>query len=342
MLSNINECFYDVDFSAEELERIVKFSDDDQLTALTPRLISKWENTYSFTKAIAEKLVSAYYPYIPVAVARPSIITPTVSEPLAGWIDNMYGTTGVSIGCSFGILKVWRCDPQAINDMIPVDVVVNSILSIGWYISSNKPQPVDNIMFNLVSCKKKPLPTEKYMKIIKKIYLEDRTFPSLIMGTINLSLVKNEMLFWFYILFFHLIPGLLFDVGLRIFGQSPILMRIYRKAYKTNNSFASYITKEFNFSDTNVDKLWNLMNPMDRKLFNFDQDSYTYTEYYRHAIRGVRVYLLKDPMETVPQARRRYKIILYLNNIFKMALYAAVGWFIAYTFLQWFSTNGLE
>lgn len=59
------------------------------------RILGKWPNTYTLTKALAEDLVRKECDRMPVGVFRPAIVTSTFKEPVKGWIDNLYGPTGV-------------------------------------------------------------------------------------------------------------------------------------------------------------------------------------------------------------------------------------------------------
>ena len=57
--------------------------------------MGKCPNTYSYTKAFAEKLLQQEHDRIPVAIIRPSIVTAAMKEPIPGWIDNRNGPTGI-------------------------------------------------------------------------------------------------------------------------------------------------------------------------------------------------------------------------------------------------------
>jgi len=59
------------------------------------RLIGNWPNTYTYTKCLAEDYVRSNSKGLPLAVFRPAIVIPTYREPIKGWIDNMYGPTGI-------------------------------------------------------------------------------------------------------------------------------------------------------------------------------------------------------------------------------------------------------
>lgn len=46
-----------------------------------------WPNTYSFTKAMGEKLLENLRGNLPVVIIRPTIIESTLAEPFPGWME---------------------------------------------------------------------------------------------------------------------------------------------------------------------------------------------------------------------------------------------------------------
>lgn len=53
----------------------------------------------------------------------------TYKEPVRAWIDNVYGPTGLIVGAGTGVLHTYFGDSNMITDMIPVDLVVNALIS---------------------------------------------------------------------------------------------------------------------------------------------------------------------------------------------------------------------
>ena len=51
-------------------------------------------NTYTFTKLLAEQMVSDYSHNLPICIVRPSIVTAAIEDPFPGWVDNIYGING--------------------------------------------------------------------------------------------------------------------------------------------------------------------------------------------------------------------------------------------------------
>ncbi|KAK9131348.1 hypothetical protein Sjap_011835 [Stephania japonica] len=59
-----------------------------------------WDDTYEFTKAMGEMLITNNKGDIPVVIVRPSIIESTYKEPYPGWIEG-FRETGLT--CSVGV-----------------------------------------------------------------------------------------------------------------------------------------------------------------------------------------------------------------------------------------------
>lgn len=65
--------------------------------------------------------------------------------------------------------------------------------------------------------------------------------------------------------------------------------------------------RQWNFRNDNVQRLWKKMKPSDRELFQFNMTALNWDVYHYTYLRGARVYLLKDPMETIPEGRVKYR-----------------------------------
>lgn len=65
--------------------------------AVTPKLLDKRPNTYTYAKALAENLLVEEASNLPVIVVRPSIIGAVWRDGLPGWTDNVNGPTGIFV-----------------------------------------------------------------------------------------------------------------------------------------------------------------------------------------------------------------------------------------------------
>lgn len=67
----LEEKYYPVDTSPEEMIKIIDETPDEVLEAMTPKILGDQPNTYAFSKALSEELVNKCG--LPAAIARPSI-----------------------------------------------------------------------------------------------------------------------------------------------------------------------------------------------------------------------------------------------------------------------------
>ncbi|XP_017254563.1 fatty acyl-CoA reductase 2, chloroplastic-like [Daucus carota subsp. sativus] len=88
-----------------------------------------WQNTYSFTKAMGEMVVEDTKGELPVIIIRPSIIESTLKEPIPGWIEGNRMMDPIILLYGKGKLPGFFVNPNMALDVVPADIVVNSILA---------------------------------------------------------------------------------------------------------------------------------------------------------------------------------------------------------------------
>ena len=59
-------------------------------------------------------------------------------EPIPGWVDNLNGPTGLLAGAGKGILRSMFCNRDMIADLIPVDIAINLMITVGWQTAVNR------------------------------------------------------------------------------------------------------------------------------------------------------------------------------------------------------------
>ncbi|KAJ8982209.1 hypothetical protein NQ317_013511 [Molorchus minor] len=111
---------------------MVESFEDEVLEKITPTLIGKYPNTYTYSKQIAEDVVKQEGEGLPVGIQRPAIVTSTFKEPVRGWLNNIYGPTGVVLGAGLGLLRVLHFDEELEANFVPVDMCVNSMIVSAW------------------------------------------------------------------------------------------------------------------------------------------------------------------------------------------------------------------
>lgn len=134
---NIKEQVYGESLTPEKLIKLSDELSDEMMESLTPHLFGDRPSSYHYTKAMAENLVEEHSQKLPIAIVRPSIITASYKDPFPGWVDNYNGPSGYLVTAGKGILRTMLVDGHKICDMIPVDVVANTIIAAAWHVATN-------------------------------------------------------------------------------------------------------------------------------------------------------------------------------------------------------------
>ena len=98
--SRIEEKFYPMPSSrwnSSSPDELIALCQEAKLKGddITKDIIGIFPNTYTFTKAMAEKVLEENASDLPVAIMRPSIVVASWKEPIPGWVDNLNGPTGM-------------------------------------------------------------------------------------------------------------------------------------------------------------------------------------------------------------------------------------------------------
>lgn len=62
----------------------------------------------------------------------------TYREPTRGWIDNLYGPTGVAAGAGTGLLRSIHCDGSVHANVVPADLAVNALIACAWDVANDQ------------------------------------------------------------------------------------------------------------------------------------------------------------------------------------------------------------
>lgn len=176
-----------------------------------------WPNTYTFTKALAEDLVRSQSKGLPLAVFRPAIVIPTYKEPLEGWIDNMYGPSGIVIGVAAGLLRVLYIKKENNAEIVPVDLCVNSLIASAYDIGTNSYE--EPPVYNYVTSPKNPINWINYTSISKKHGFEKPLMKSAWYYSFTMSDSKSLVTLLTFL--YHFVPAAIVDLGLFICGKKP-------------------------------------------------------------------------------------------------------------------------
>jgi WS/DGAT/MGAT family acyltransferase len=87
-----------------------------------------WNDTYTFTKWIGEQLAMDAMRGRALTIVRPSIIESTLQEPAPGWIEGVKVADAIILAYARGKTNLFPAKPEQMVDIIPADLVANSII----------------------------------------------------------------------------------------------------------------------------------------------------------------------------------------------------------------------
>ncbi|XP_011499623.1 PREDICTED: putative fatty acyl-CoA reductase CG5065 [Ceratosolen solmsi marchali] len=321
--SEIDEKFYEPPISADNIVKLIKSLDDDKLEAITPMLIGKFPNTYTYTKCIAEQVIQKYGKDLPTGIFRPAIISSSYEEPISGWVGNYYGPTGILAAAGTGLLKVQIMDKDNMAQLIPADYTANAVIASVWDVANIKNEDADPIIYNYSNSPKSKLTWADYMTISLN---HGKQVPC-INSIWCYYVIITKYLYLYYILafFLHLIPGLIVDAVLFVTGKEPRMIKMYKKIHKFSMATAYFTLRSWTFQCNNINRLWVKLSSEDKNIFFFSMDNFDWNSYLQKSILGLRLYILKNDPSNVPAARKRMARILLLHKlcVYSFVLFSA-------------------
>ncbi|XP_075218058.1 putative fatty acyl-CoA reductase CG5065 [Lycorma delicatula] len=308
----VEEAVYPPPADPQQIMQLCQTLPENTIKDLTETLLgTKHPNTYTLTKAMAEWVVAEQADTLPTAVVRPSIVTAAWKEPAPGWVDNISGITGIMMEIGRGTIRSIICDQKLIVDIIPVDIVVNTLVVAAWHTATYRYNDVR--VYNCTSGTQNGIRWEQLGHMTQHHALE---LPSRhVQWYPGFSFRTNRFVHFLYEIFFHFLPAFIIDLVLKAQGAKPIMMKIFRRfksAAKTGEFFA---LNEWKFCCNNQKSLASDMIECDRSEFQTDVSIVQWDEYVKNYMLGIRKFVLKDSLDSLPSAKRKLKRLFWLHKI---------------------------
>ncbi|XP_014485791.1 PREDICTED: uncharacterized protein LOC106750169 [Dinoponera quadriceps] len=322
----LEERAYQTTVAPESIIQTVNTMTNEILEIMTPELLGDQPNTYAFSKALCEDVVSRCG--LPAGVIRPSIVVASWKEPAPGWVDNLQGPTGLMIGAGKGVIRSMLCNSNYMINMIPCDMAVNATIALGWQVGMKK--PVEPLFLNVTVNEENLISWNHALETGKKHMLanpfsQPLWYPG---GGLTSSRIRH----WLVVVLLHLIPAYLLDIGLIITGNKPFLVRVQARIKSGLRVLQYYTTKQWTFRNDNLRDLQHRLCPADKETFYMDTNVIRWDEYILAYILGTRRYCLKDDPSTLPRARRVLMYLYFADWLLKVLFGCLVVW-IMYTWM---------
>nr|KAG5688295.1 hypothetical protein BaRGS_017680 [Batillaria attramentaria] len=319
--SHIEETVYTPPVEPQKIIDVLEWMDDEMVDVLTKKLLKDKPNTYTYTKQLAEWVLLTEGAGLPVAIVRPSIVGATWKEPFPGWIDNYNGPSGLYIATGKGILRSMKGESSAVADIVPVDIPINLMITVAWYTAIARPRQL--MVYHATTSKLNPF-TWGEMEIVvleafKRTPLDD------CFRRPKAHMTNNSFLHDCFLFVSHMIPAYMADVGYRVVGKKPRMVRIYKKLHRSLDSLTFFTCNSWTWANNNAEMLVHQLTPEDHKMFYFDPRPLHWPTYMENYCLGAKKYLLNEDLAGLPAARAHIKMLRNIRYMFN-TLIAVVLW----------------
>ncbi|KAJ8958520.1 hypothetical protein NQ318_002314 [Aromia moschata] len=296
---SVEETVYKPPCDPDDIINCMELLPKEAMDILEKKLLRKHPNTYTLTKAMAEYIVLENSAVIPSAVVRPSIITAAWKEPYPGWVDNVSGVTGIFMECGRGTIKTVICDENCRGDLIPVDTVVNTLITAAWHTVAHTSNTMR--VYNCTSGCINPITWKEFRQLTQTYSLE---YPSKhVTWYPGFTYRTNRVMHAIYATVYHTIPSALLDLYLCCTKRKPIMLKISRKFYNALNAVSFFSTRQWDFKMATMKELVDAVKRAeDGQYFEVDlrkSNGFSWNNYMRDFMVGVRKYVLKDDLSSL-------------------------------------------
>ncbi|CAG9860930.1 unnamed protein product [Phyllotreta striolata] len=315
---NIGETVYDTSFNIDNLNSIIDDLSKDSYGIMAKQILGNHPNTYTFTKAVGEEIVEKYSRKIPCAIVRPSIITGSWKEPYPGWVDSVSGITGIFMECGRGTIKSILCNESYKMDIVPVDVVVNTLICAAWHTVQYKSKTMR--IYNCISGETNPITWKDFKRLTLKY---SKQYPSkYVTWYPGFTYRSSRFRHVICASVFQIIPSVLLDAYLFCVGKPPMMLKISMKFYEALLAGSYFSTNEWTFEVSSMRSLIKAAGAApDGRSFEMDMDrssGFCWDSYVKDFNLGVRRYILKDDFESLEKARLKLKRLLWFQKFMQI------------------------
>lgn len=331
-ISHVEEKVLPMEHDCEKMAGLITWIPDSLCESITPQVMENRPNTYIFTKAMSENLIQKYQGRLPIAIVRPSIVTPSVKDPVPGWVDNVNGPMGLGVLGSLGILRNIDWNYYGVCDIVPVDCVVNCMLTVAERTPRLHAREIK--VYNCSTSSLNPITWGQGFEIMR---VEGFKAPPYKMLRIPIQVPKHrrankfgfamsklsELLFAYFI-----------DFILMLCGQKTLLTRLTAKLHHGYELLRPFTTNEYTCSNDNLLAAYTELHDEDKADFNFDLASLDWRAIFKDSYYGARRRLLKEDISNVPAAIFKMKILMAVEYVFKTLVYSMIGWYLCKLYAQ--------
>ncbi|XP_018576824.2 putative fatty acyl-CoA reductase CG5065, partial [Anoplophora glabripennis] len=303
--------------------------DPHTLSILSPKYIYPLPNTYTFAKSLAEHVVNDLCKgKLLATIVRPSIVVPSLDEPIPGWVENFNGPIGLFNGAGKGILHIIYGDKNSTIDWIPVDILTKLLILITY--KKALFNDLDEIPVYNTTAGEKTVMTCKEILDYGRMTIWDAPYTNLFWYP-SWSMVNNLHKFYVYFFLHHTIPALLVDGLLKAFGKETLILKNHRKLFVANTTLSYFLLNSWKFKNAKVKALQKHVDEDGTETFSFghyfDVNSDGRYAFWRQVKISSSKLLFKEEYNR-EKGLRNTMIFWILNMVLKVTVFGILLWYL--------------
>lgn len=217
-----------------------------------------------------------------------------------------------------------HCHPNYLSESMPVDININAIIAMTYKRSliAN-----DEILYiNIADSGTNPITWGESVELGKKLFYE---YPmSISLWYPNGTIKSNYYVHMLCVVFFHYLPAYFIDGLLFLTGNKPFMINIQKRISDGLKVLQYYTTRKWTFRNENFKKLQQEMNDADKEKFYCDVSVIDQQEHVLNYILGIRKFILRETLESLPKARINLKRLYFLDKFVKLTFFGAIIYFL--------------
>ena len=264
-----------------------------------------WNDTYTYTKALGEQMVLRKRGEMPLAIVRPAIIESSLSEPSPGWLDGLRMADPLIAAIGKGRLRALPLDPDVVLDLVPADMVVNTILAALPKLEEDGRGSLQ--IYQVATGSRNPVTMGRLHELIVRYFeanpmldkqgepirVKPLSFPSpesfrrqyrlKAAPLVAAEKVLERLVDW----------GVFADPAQRQRRKIAATRAAIDKLFYYGELYEPYLNLDCRFEVDNTMRLFEWLGPEERRRFNFDVSRINWRHYIHVHITGIKKYILK-------------------------------------------------
>lgn len=328
----VEEKVYESPISWQDAITIAENVDPKLSEICTKKLLGLFPNTYTFTKLLAEQIISEksnrsnHNNNMPMVIFRPSIVISSVTEPVVGWIDNVNGPIGLLVATGKGITLVTLAHKHSTPDLMPVDVSIKGMILAAYHRGTHSSPSDSPLTVYNSSSVKKSITNHKLTQFAVK-YFRLHPFDEILWRP-RLYSTSSKRLFKILAIIQQVIPSILIDFLLETTGkqQKIKLVKLQQKIFSTMMSLSFFTLQTWTFKNTKFLNLFTHVPDAEKDDFYFNFDDLNVESVFINVLTGTQKYLFNTNSMKAEQAKNRLKKLIWLDRILITLFFVFIAW----------------